>query len=568
MTISLHPQPSADTEQREPPFSPTIVEGWLIALSKAVRAHQLYLPNNPVYHRAIEAVRAAFQSLWAETDEITLAITESELRWEGRTVATETTKSESLAWLLYKDGLRELTLIRGFETDELDRLLALLQRVKRAAPDEDDLLTLLWEQDFVNLRYQFVEFAPEGIGAIETSSGYGVDRQVDVAGTEAAVEKETPQSPGIVSMKEFDSTVYFLDEDEIEFVRSALQAEYQEDLPRNVLCVMFDLFERQADEGVRGELIESLEHLMLHFLAAGDYRAVAFLVRESRQACERAVELSAARREALLRVPDRLGTPEVLGQLLQTIADATTPPEPDELDALFEVLGGSAMETVLRWTVHLPNGVLRTALERAGTRLASTNVSELVRVIGLADREVAIEAARRAGELRSPGTVAALGRLLSVNDTALRLAGAQALADIASAGALQQLERGIEDPERDVRIIAVRVLGTRGHRAALPKLEAQVRGSDLKLADLTEKMAFYEAYGSLAGERAISHLEGTLNGKGLFGRREDPETRACAAMALGRIGSADALEALRKASQDKEIIVRNAVQKALRGGAA
>jgi HEAT repeat protein len=226
------------------------------------------------------------------------------------------------------------------------------------------------------------------------------------------------------------------------------------------------------------------------------------------------------------------------------------------------------METVLRWTVHLPNGVLRTALERASTRLAGTNVSELVRLIGLADREVATEAARRAGELRSPGAVAALGRLLSVNDVPLRLVAAQALAEIASTGALQQLERAIEDPDREIRIVAVRVLGTRGHRAALPKLEGQVRGSDLKLADLTEKMAFYEAYGALAGERAVSHLDGTLNGRGLFGRREDTETRACAAMALGRIGSPAALEALRKAAEDKEMIIRNAVKKGLRGGAA
>jgi HEAT repeat protein len=267
-------------------------------------------------------------------------------------------------------------------------------------------------------------------------------------------------------------------------------------------------------------------------------------------------------------VPEELGAPEVLGQLLQTIADATTPPGPEELDALFEVLGGAAMETVLRWTVHLPNSVLRTALERAATRLASTNVGELVRLIDHADREIAIEAARRAGALRSPGAAAALGRLMTVKDTPLRLAAAQALAEIASPGALQHLERAVEDPDREVRIVAVRVLGNRGHRAALPKLEKQVRGADLKDADLTEKMAYYEAYGSLAGERAVAHLDGTLNGKGLFGRREDAETRACAAMALGRIGTGTALEALRSAAQDKEMIVRNAVQKALRGGPA
>lgn len=567
MTTSLQHQPSVETEQREPPFSPTIVEGWAQTLGKAVRAHQLYLPNNPVYQRAIEQLRGAFHSLWAETDQLTLAITESELKWEGLVVSSEATKSESLAWLLYKDGLRELTFMRGFETDELDRLLGLLQRVKRAAPDEDDLLTLLWEQDFVNLRYQFVEMLPEGITAIEAHEGYGVERQVDVQATEAAAP-EAEQTPGIVSMKEFDSTVYFLDEQELEFVRNALQSEYQEDLPHNVLSILFDLFEKQPIESVRAEIIETLPHLMLHFLAAGDYRAVSFLVAESRTACERAVDLQESQRLAMQQVPDGLGSPEVLGQLLQTIADATTPPGPEELDALFEVLGGAAMETVLRWTVHLQNGVLRTALERAATRLASTSVNELVRLIGHDDRDVAVEAARRAGALRTPAAVAALGRLMTVNDTTLRLVAAQALAEIASPGALQHLERSVEDPDREIRLVSVRVLGLKGHRAALPKIEAQVKGNDLKDADLTEKMAYYEAYGSLAGERAVSLLDGTLNGKGLFGRREDADTRACAAMALGRIGSGAALEALRKAAQDKEMIVRNAVQKALRGGAA
>ena len=564
MTTSLQYSPASEQEGRDPPFSPAIVEGWLQSLAKAIRAHQLYLPNNPVYQRAIEQLRASFVTLWAETEQVSLTITESELKWEGVVVANEPSKSESLAWLLYQDGLRELTFMRGFEVDELDRLLGLLQRVKRAAPDEDDLVTLLWEQDFINLRYQFVEFVPEGITELETGESYGVERQVDMQTAAAAPAEEA--TPGIVSMKEFDSTVYFLDEHELEFIRSALQAEYQENLPRNVLSVLFDLFERQSAEKVRTELVDIIGHLMLHFLAGGDYKAVAFLVRESRQACERAVDLDERQRDALLQVPERLGTPDVLGQLLQTIADSTTPPDTGELDALFEVLGGTAMETVLRWTVHLPAGPLRASLERAGTRLAATNVSELVRLLGLTDRDVVIEASRRAGELKSPGAAPALGRLLGLNDASIRLAAAQALAEIASPGALQQLERGIEDPDREVRLVSVRALGAKGHRAALPKLEAQVRGNDMRGADLTEKMAYFEAYGALAGDNAISHLDATLNGRGLFGRREDAETRACAAMALGRIGSTPALEALRKASADKEMIVRNAVQKAVRGG--
>jgi HEAT repeat protein len=60
-------------------------------------------------------------------------------------------------------------------------------------------------------------------------------------------------------------------------------------------------------------------------------------------------------------------------------------------------------------------------------------------------------------------------------------------------------------------------------------------------------------------------LDAMLNNKGFLGRKEDAEIRACAAIALGRVGSSKATEALRKAATEKDLIVRNAVTRALRG---
>jgi HEAT repeat protein len=181
---------------------------------------------------------------------------------------------------------------------------------------------------------------------------------------------------------------------------------------------------------------------------------------------------------------------------------------------------------------------------------------------------VALEAVRRAGSLKSAAAVAPLTRLLAEGDTTLRVAAVQALGEIATPGALQALERGVDDPERDVRVAAVRALSARSYRPVLPKLDAMVRGKPIRDADLTEKMAVFEAYGGLCGEEGVTGLDSMLNGKSMFGRREDAELRACAAVALGRIGSPRALEALRRASSEKDVVVRNAVNRALRGGSA
>jgi HEAT repeat protein len=86
--------------------------------------------------------------------------------------------------------------------------------------------------------------------------------------------------------------------------------------------------------------------------------------------------------------------------------------------------------------------------------------------------------------------------------------------------------------------------------------------------DLTEKMACFEAYGAIAGASGLKPLSALLQPRGLLRMREASETRACAAIALGKIGSAEAREVLQRAAEDKDLVVRNAVSRALRESAS
>jgi HEAT repeat protein len=207
-------------------------------------------------------------------------------------------------------------------------------------------------------------------------------------------------------------------------------------------------------------------------------------------------------------------------------------------------------------------------LEAAAGRLASASTNELVRLVGASERDIATEAIRRCGALKAQGAVQALGRVLNNPEASLRQLAVQALTEIASPGALQALERAVDDADRDVRIATVRALSSRAYRPVLARIESTVKGKTIREADLTEKMAFFEGYGALCGDSGVEYLDSILNGKGFLGRREDAEIRACAAMALGRVASVRAMESLRKASSEKDVVVRNAVNKALRGAGA
>jgi HEAT repeats len=558
--------PQAGELDRPPPFEPALVEELLRLFGKAARAHQLYLPNNPIYKSAHDALRAGFVPLWGETDELVLAFTESEVRWEGRAVLSEGSRgSDSLPWLFYKDGVRELRFLRGFEAEELDKLLGIMQRVRKASPDEDDLLTLLWEGDFIFLRYRYLDLTLETAPVL--AEGERIRRD-DEEETYGPAEEELPARAGVVNMSDFDGTLYFLDEREIEYLQGEVDREYRADLRQNVIAILLDIFEQQSATAVRDEVIELLDVLMVHMLSASQFQNVAYLMRESQLVASRAPEITPAHAERLAQIPMRLSAPDAVAQLLQSMDEAESlPPEADLLE-LFEQLRGPALATVLEWLAKLQNVKVRPLLDTAAARLASQNTAELVKLIGSPAPGVALEAARRAGALKTPAAVAPLTKALAEGDVPLRVAAVQALGEIGSPGALQSLERGLDDAERDVRVAAVRALSARNYRPVLAKLDAIVKGRPLRDANLTEKMAMFEAYGGLCGDEGVTALDAMLNGKSLFGRREDSELRACAAVALGRVNTPQAQEALRRASTEKDVIVRNAVNRALRGGVA
>jgi hypothetical protein len=543
------------------------VEALLQALLKGLRAAQLYLPNNPVYQTAMQNVRKAFPPVWELTGELTLAVLETELTWEGQVVLSQP-RNESLAWLLFKDGVRSLRLDQGVENEELVRLLQVINRARNLPGDaQDDLLTLLWEQDFQFIRYDFVELATDDQRPLKAEERPEVVVTRGAIEQEAEPEEEPDRPSGIVRIEDFDSTLYFLDEKDIAYLQAEIDREYQQDLRANTLTILFDLFELQPFPAVRSEILTILDHFIPYLLGIGDYGAVAYVLRELRVVIDRARELLPEHRATLQALPARLSRPEVIGQLIQSLDEGPTLPAEQDLSDLFRELRPEALEAIVDWLPRLRVESVRSLLSAAVQRIAAAHPDAVTRALGSENPAVVQATIQLAGRLRLPPTIPALGRLLIDGAAEFKVGVVEALSAIGTPSAMQQLERAVTDGQRDVRVAAVRVLGTRRHRAALPQVEAMTFGRDLRGADLSEKTAFFEAFGLLAGVDGVSRLVPLLEpGGGLFKKKADPETRACAAMALGKIGTPEARQALEAAIQDKDPLVRNAVGRALEAG--
>ena len=76
----------------------------------------------------------------------------------------------------------------------------MLRRARVAQPDEDDLLTMLWEQDFGSLRYSYVDLAVDNVAPVD--SVVSEERPTHVPPPAEEEEEEQPSRAGIVNIDE------------------------------------------------------------------------------------------------------------------------------------------------------------------------------------------------------------------------------------------------------------------------------------------------------------------------------------------------------------------------------
>ncbi|MFL5470496.1 MAG: hypothetical protein ACJ8AE_11930, partial [Gemmatimonadaceae bacterium] len=346
MTTSVPAKP--ENELDEPSFPIAYVTDLLKAFVKAVRAHQLYLPNNPMHARSLEAVKEAFAAIWKHTDELELQVIETRLEWEGRVVLDEQERtSDNMAWLLYKDGIRELKMLKGFEDEELGVFFGLLQRVRKATDDDDDLLTLMWEREFATLQYRYVDLTQEtGPGVESMERAEQKEKILSPAQAEAGLE--STQS-SIAKLDDFDSTLYFLDDREVEYLQQEIKREFSTDLRPAVIASLLDVFENQKDPTVREEICGLLDYFLLILLSTAQYRNAAYLLREAGTTANRAPDILEPQKQRLTQLNELMSDPKPLGQLLQALEDSPLRAPQHELDDLFGILQPRALETILSW---------------------------------------------------------------------------------------------------------------------------------------------------------------------------------------------------------------------------
>lgn len=544
---------STTTETGADPGTALAVRELIGALNKDLRSRQTYVAGNPLIERFHRDLRDRLTRLWDDIPHLALEVDEGRFLWKGAEVYAHPVGHDNLAFVFFRDGIRQLAFLPGCEERELAEFLGILADVRPGR--SVDLLATLWHRDFDFVRMEYVDVSEEETLEIPPAPGGGGDEETL---SDLSEIRDVLAAGPIPPEEEAEFADLVLGDADEAYLRREMELEFNRPLVRDVTLALLDQFEVR-DQERRRQVVDILRELLPRLLDGRDFASVALIVTELQLLANKTGEADTQELVAsLLR-----DMSEAMAELVSQPGREGPTPAEDELAALLGALQAEAIPTLVRAIPSVPGTGMRDRLSAALDRLVETHPESVVALLRAEDPMLAAEAARIVARLRVPETEGALRELGERPEPVARQAAIEALGMLDSPTAVETILAALDDEDRGVRAAAVDGIARTRPVAAGPALLARLREGTLEEFEESEQVGFLKACVAVCGEELVDELSRLLNGRRWWGGRRPPGLRASAARALGLVGSDKARKALLRSREDRAAAVKSAVRVAL-----
>jgi hypothetical protein len=540
-------------------------------LVKTQKAQRLYDSRNAVAEKLELDLYQRLSDFASEEGEVQLAVLESQLRCEDQLVYESFDRTDSLAFLLYRDGIRRLSFSPGIELEELRAFLRCLNRVALLTNDQDDLVTLLWEQDFRSIRYLAIEELSRNESyprlSDQLSAGEGGGGG---AGAEAvSLDLQQPLSTVPVEACRLAAS-------EIESLQKELLAEERIPFRQVASELALELVLLENDESAQAEIGEEIVAIADRLIADGDVFELVGM-HEHVEGLAAMIFRGVGAAETLSRTLTRaLAEPERLDRLLEAVERAHAP-KPEALSVFLARLGAVIGPALVSWMGRFSSAPYRRAVTSALQFLEGGGLSLLREALPLGPppdepqehvrhRQLVREVVYALSRHPSAEALPPLERLLESPDPETRREGFLALTRYPEERVLMLCLERILDSDPEVRTAALDTLVKRGEpEHGLRILERLLASERFEKLPLLEKRRLFAAVAKLSGESALDPFQRLLNTQEdhWFQKQKDRELAEALAHGIRLVGSARARRILEEGSERGPKLARAACLKEL-----
>jgi hypothetical protein len=547
-------------------------------LVKTQKAQRLYDARNAVSERLESELFDRLSRFVSEEGEIHLVVLESQLRSDDEVVYESADRNDSLAFLLYRDGIRRLSFGPGLEPEELRAFLSCLNRVALLSNDQDDLVTLLWEQDFHAIRYFAIEDLSENDAyprlqeQLAAAEGTGSEGGEGSPGESVSLDLEQPVSTVPVEACRLVAA-------EIEALQQELEAEEKAPFRQNVSELALELVLLETDETAQAEITRNLLDIVDRLIADGDLFELTGIhehvdgLASMVFPAERGIQRLCSELTRALSEPKRIET------LLERV-ESVHAPKPDTLTGFLVRLGPSTGANLLPWMGRFSSAAYRRAVTSAILFFPDGGLAALDGSLPLSGppvdprerlrhrqfvREVVYALSRHPANAALPR----LERLSKATDAETRresfVAASRYTEDRVQDLCLERMADG--DPE--IRQASLDTLVRRGSpELGLSILERSLADPHFGERSLNEKRRLFAAVAKIAGAAALDGFRHLLLSKEdrWFASQKDRQFAEAVAHGIRVVSTPEAWRVLEDCAQSGPRLVRAACAKELEGG--
>ena len=538
---------------------------------KTIKAHRLYPPENPALDEFRKQFCHKLQFFLNKHHSFAFQIGEHDFAFNGKILYDNKDLKTSLAFRLYKDGLRELRFMEGADDAEIRGLIDIIARIENVNQLEDDLVTMIWEADFIHIGYlatdEFLDetptLIPENVGEfrknltlkpVAHNVDYDLEEEIDLYEILSQKEKEPPTA-------NVNRKLYFLSPDELERLRKEVDAETAPGAVFSVIDILFEILALEKEPEAYQDAVNVLGKLLDALLTLGEFRKAADLLTRLHIILN-TYQLADWQTIAIQNFIEGAGEPQRIARIGQILEKGKEAPL-EEVSSYLSHLRPNSIQPLMVVLGELNHSKARRVLCDVISELGKNSVEIIAPFVNDSRwylvRNVVYILARIGKEQALPSILKGYNH----REPRVRREAIQALGLIGSSKAAGTLLKALEDEDSQIRSLAALNLVKVVKKESLPHLLGVVQSKDFYKRDKVEIKAFFDAIGMIGANEAIQPLQKLLEQKSWFESGRKVEIRQGAANALALIGTPEAKSILQSGTNSREQSVRQACQQAI-----
>ena len=520
---------------------------------QTLKAFRLYEANHPILSKFSDKLRKDFDQYFDEFDSFSLQIGEHRLYYRGNVVYENQDVKESLAFVFFKDGIRELQFSKGLEFKEMIDFLHIVRKSDFLNRMEDDLVTLLWEKDFSHITFITVDEFLEGSGIYVPATEEDLIKRSEYKGSreewlqgrvdQGEGEGEGSHAPAAEGLEQAinpgpgQSLVEAcqLTSDEKKAIdREALQEqqpEYIYVLIDNLIEILLHLGE---DTDAYENMISYFDRVIEYLLEQKEVGKTVELLKSLNDTMDSMV-LKDRQIFAIRRILEKSSSPhniELLGKAMKGNGEVPS----EAILQYFRFLNKQAVEPLCLLLSELESGKWRKAICDQMVELSREEIQLLSKFLSDHNPFLVSHILYILGKIGDPSAVKYLETMVSHKDLKVREETLQVLNKFGDKGK-DLIQKFLKDSASGLRAKAALLLARQAKVGAVKPLTEIILSEDFYRRDYEEKASFFRALGETGSKEVIPVLKKIAKQRRWFQRTKWNEMRQCAANTLKMLGA-------------------------------